>query len=77
MVTQLAEGAEGKVTVGAVTHVAVAVLNHWMLTQPSWAVDHVHHHRQSGLQQEFLIALVLFFCHQLLDLRQKSALNKV
>ena len=45
MVTQLAEGAEGKVTVGAVTHVAVAVLNHWMLTQPSWAVDHVHHHR--------------------------------
>ena len=69
MVTELAQGAEGKVTIRAVAHVAVVVLDHRMLTQPPRAVHHVHHRGQCGLQQEFVIALILFICHQLLDLQ--------
>ena len=75
MVTELAQGAEGKVTIRAVAHVAVVVLDHRMLTQPPRAVHNVHHCGQRGLQQEFVVALILFIRHQLLDLQTTVPLS--
>ena len=75
VVTELAQGAEGKVTIRAVAHVAVVVLDHRMLTQPPRAVHNVHHRGQRGLQQEFVVALILFIRHQLLDLQTTVPLS--
>ena len=68
VVAELAERAEGVAAVGAVAHVAGAVLDDRVLAQAARAVDHVHHGGQRGLQQQLVVALVLLSADQLLDL---------